>query len=159
MKNIYDIQGFYCSYGAMFNQSDSWLGKIILNPDKTFEGVVKENTGNSLEFVFGKIADNNKLDLIKTTKGDSRLPYHFLTENTETSYRGNYFVKAEDNEFPLGEAKINLMAADKTREITSTEETRLDAEILLAKIALGPISQEIYEEYQLSKNKVKEKSI
>jgi len=149
MKELIDIMGLYTFYGEMFNLDEGWTGKILMNKDLSFEGIVTDNsktTPYQYDYIVGKIDESTTpvtMDIIKTTEDDKSLPFHYTVTLEDRSFYGDYFVMTEDQSFACGEAKVNLWEADKIREVGKEEIDKVKEGIKKAKANLGPISKNV----------------
>ena len=149
MKKLIDIMGLYTFYGEMFNLDEGWTGKILMNKDLSFEGIVTDNSRglhDQYDYVVGKIDKSTTpttIDLIKTTEDDQSLPFHYTVTEENSSFYGDYFIMTETQSFACGEAKVNLWEADKIREVRKEEVDKVKEEIKKAKAKLGPISKKV----------------
>lgn len=152
MKKLMDIMGLNASYGEIFNLNEGWTGRILMDEDLSFEGIVFDNSDEfpyHYDYIIGKIKESPTpvtIDLIKATEDDQRLPFRYTVSVENGSFYGDYFVMSEDQSFACGEAKINMLDGDKIREVRDDEIEKVRTAIEETKSKLGSISKKIIAE-------------
>ena len=151
MKKIMDVYGYYANAEDMFEKEDSFYGSVLVDQDNTFEGVVQEYCGEEYSLVFGKVS-KDKIDFVKVQRNDARVAHRLEAERENDKYYGYYSAKSIYIEIPIGECKVSTLPADKTREETEFERNLLQARIQVMSSDLGPLGQELYQDFINRKN-------
>ena len=80
MAKLMDIKGYWDMSGSFnFNDNDMWEGKILLNDDGWFEGIVVDPNSSYTEdrFIFGVYHPEKVIELFKFTPIDVSAPFVF----------------------------------------------------------------------------------
>jgi hypothetical protein len=105
MTQLYGIKGSWNPEGNMeFNKYDTWSGKILLESDGWFEGIVRDFDDSNDSFVFGVHIPHRGIELhkISSSTTDKPLLFHGLLKTSEDilisdeKYEGSF---EEDNRF------------------------------------------------------------
>lgn len=153
MKKLVDIYGHYARFNEMYDIDDSWFGRVLIDDNNLFEGIVSDYDQTSSYLVFGYMLDNS-LRVIRCPRNNSELIREYDTLKEEEKYEGICSVINPTTSIPVGECMISLLPAEKTREITDYEIERLNNRIKDIKAEISPDSQEIYKSF---KQETKEK--
>lgn len=147
MKRIIDIYGYFARFDEMYDIDDSWFGRILVNDNNLFEGIVSDYDQTSISYVFGYMYDNS-LRVIKCPGHPSELVREYDTLKEENKYEGICSVINSKTSIPIGECKLKLFPAEKTREPSEFEEESLKARIASAKESISEEGMEIFKTFQ-----------
>ena len=150
MERIIDIYGHSAEYDEMYQLENSWFGRVIIGEDQKFEGIVEDFYQTAKYFVFGQVTEQ-ELFVTKCTKQDTDLPCYFSGKQDDGKFYGDYSVKNQYVEIPLGECKMSLLSADKTRDESDTEMRELKVAIAEYKHHLGEIGNTLHKEFEVSR--------
>ena len=95
MERLNDIQGYYdMSYSYNFNDYNMWEGKILLEDDGWFEGIVADPHSSYTEdrFVFGIYHPGKVIELYKFTPINVTSPFVFHGSRDTKGYEGEFEV-------------------------------------------------------------------
>ena len=109
MSKLFDIKGYFdSSYEYQFNDRDMWEGKILLEDDGWFEGVVKDVSSSYQEdrFVFGVYHPGKVIELFKWTPTSFSSPFVFHGNKSEVGYQGEFEVIGLMGSMPYGVSRI-----------------------------------------------------
>lgn len=149
MSKLNDIKGYFdCSFQYQFNDNDMWEGKILLEDDGWFEGVVKDPNSLSYtddRFVFGVYYPGKVIELFKWTPTSISSPFVFHGKKEEVGYQGQFEVIELFGSMPFGVSRIITEEAEKVREVESSEVTGVQARIDRYKdLLMDDIGREFY---------------
>ena len=122
MERIVDIYGNCANFDEMYQPEDSWYGQILVDKNQIFEGVIEDYNQRNMFYVCGKITPE-ELSVYRLAREGVQLPHHFVGEKDKKDGRF-YGIDAVTNLFmdiPVGEVKMSLRPADKTRSETDME--------------------------------------
>lgn len=150
MSKLYDIKGYYdSSYEYQFNDRNMWEGKILVEDDGWFEGVVKEPSSMSYpddRFVFGVYHPGKVIRLFKWTPTSISSPFVFHGEKSDDGYQGKFEVIDLFGSMPFGVSCIITEEADKVRDVTDMEVNGVKARIDRYKdLLMDDIGREFYD--------------
>ena len=120
MERIIDIYGHYAQYDDFYHLDDSFIGRAVLHEDKTFNGYAKSYDGDEAFVLVGNIGNG----FINTyvTGGKDQYPHLYKgIEDTKDKYYGACYATDGCVDLAIGEVKLTVMDADKTRETTEAE--------------------------------------
>ncbi len=141
MKKIRDIMCSYSPYDELNNGNNSFVGKVVLKEDNSFEGVVKNYRMEEIFLVFGHV-EHEYMEFIQTTKFDSHLPRLYRVKRTGYKYYGDISSKTSKDETSLGECGVYFADPDIYRDVnTEGEIIGLEDTIKVLKKDLGKESQ------------------
>jgi len=123
MKRIKDIRTNTTSYGDIYILENQIAGRILVGEDNHFEGIIAHYDDNFL--VTGKI-NEEKIEMLLKNKEKSKL---YKVEKDGNTYYGDYFVKEDSFEYPIGECMIDIMNPEEYRTLFPGEEKILEEEI------------------------------
>lgn len=145
MKKLVDIQIIQTVHGGDFELDQGCTGKILLNNNGYFEGVVREHgTVGDDSFIFGYIFDNEDIDLIRLTPNDQLMPEHIKASSTELGYCGKSFISIDGCDVDNCGVLVYALDGDRIRTIEDTEIEKLEKMIDKHKSSLGDIGNKLY---------------
>ena len=165
MSILIDIKGYWNEHRLYnFNDDKMWEGKLLLEDDGWFEGIVNdmnsEYTGDRM--VFGIYHPGKVIELIKVSPGVVSDPFVFRGNRDAKGYEGNYSVIGYV-EIPCGTSFIITQDVDYLKENNySTAKDRnieLEKEELTNKIDIFKRKndyKELYEKTVAIRNKLSE---
>ncbi len=145
MKSIREVILKEAFYDEMYDPEDSFIGKIIIDEDEKFEGIVQNYNHTSRHFVFGLIKDD-KMRLYRCTKSDKELPKVYRG-NKESLYRfeGEVSATTAFAECPLGECRMTVMDPNLYYDIDEDQEIQQVGELVDDfKKSLGKDTEALY---------------
>lgn len=143
MKRLVDIQLIHTLYGGNFDLDEGCTGKILIDKDNYFEGVVREHGSIADDsFIFGYIEDIGNVDFIKISPWDELASRHVVGDSNEVCYQGYIFETDDKN--PEG-IIVSFLDSDRTRTVTDSEINKLVAMTDKIKSRLGVIGNAIYD--------------
>lgn len=109
MSRLIDIKGYWNSVGAyVFRDDDSWEGKILLDEDGWFEGIVNDSnstyTGDRM--VYGIYHPGKIIRLVKISPKDVSNPLVFEAIRDVKGYNGNFSEIRKSLQENLGSSYI-----------------------------------------------------
>lgn len=145
MKKLIDIQVIHTVNGVNFNLDEGYTGKVLVDSNNYFEGVVREHRSkNDNSFVFGYLEDYKNIDFMKVFPGDEVTARRIVGGCDGISYQGNSFPNGnEDSEDARG-VVVFTVEGERIREVTDEEVTKLESMINNIKGNLGLVGREIY---------------
>lgn len=156
MEMIFDISGMQTNILGEYTDENCWIGRIILNENNRFEGVMEKLFSNKTFFLFGKL-DSEKLDFIIGNNEDEEVPKRMVVLKKDGCYEGTYSAKDIYTEVPFGECKVRIYPADQTREVSDYEMSVLKNGIIKQKEVLGERTKTLYDAYQQEQEEKVEK--
>lgn len=132
MKRLNDIKGYWdMSYGYSFNERDMWEGKILLEDDGWFEGIVVEPNSSYKEgrFVFGVYYPEKTIELFKFTPVSFSAPFVFHGKRDAKGYDGQFETIELFGPIPCGVCHIITQDAELARGNVSEEIAELEDKI------------------------------
>ena len=149
MSKLFDIKGYFdSSYEYQFNNRDMWEGKILVEDDGWFEGVVRDLSSMSYpddRFVFGVYHPGKVIRLFKWTPTSISSPFVFHGKKSDDGYQGEFEVIDLFGSMPFGVSRIITEEADKVRDVTDTEVNGVKARIERYKtLLMDDIGREFY---------------
>lgn len=132
MSKLFDIKGYFdSSYEYQFNDRDMWEGKILVEDDGWFEGVVKDVSSSYTEdrFVFGVYHPGKIIELFKWTPTSYSSPFVFHGKKDDDGYQGEFEVIESFGSMPFGISRIipsQLELGDKEEEEIASVKARID---------------------------------
>ena len=128
MKKIKDIVANTTSYGENYILDNQLVGRILLNENKTFEGIVFNEGINYL--VIGEL-NEEKLEMIQKTDSSDKL---YKVKREGKTFYGDCFIKENNFEYPVSECLIDIMEPGEIRKKYEQEEIKeLEEQIKLIK--------------------------
>ena len=129
MSKLFDIKGYFdSSYSYQFNDRDMWEGKILLDDDGWFEGVVKDVSSSYQEdrFVFGVYHPGKVIELFKWTPTSFSSPFVFHGNKSEVGYQGEFEVIGLMGSMPYGVSRITPeeVVLDKDEEQVEIDDVK-----------------------------------
>ena len=131
MAKLVDIKGYWnMTGGRMFIESDMWEGKILLEDDGWFEGIVHDpySPYTKDRFVFGIFHPTKIIELIKVSPANVSDPFVFRVQRTVNGYEGEFSVIGFFNERYCGASLINTAHVEYLKEINHPEVEERDIE-------------------------------
>lgn len=132
MSKLNDIKGYWdMSYGYDFNDNDMWEGKILLEEDGWFEGIVVDPHSSYKEdrFIFGVYHPTKVIELFKFTPIDVSAPFVFHGNRDVKGYDGQFETIGLFGSMPCGVSHIITQDAEVVRGNVETEVEELKARI------------------------------
>lgn len=111
-----DIVTNTTSYGDTYNIDTELVGRVLINDDNSFEGIIFN--GNKSFLVMGNFNKNNIIMLQK----DEEIDRLYKVEKDGEIYYGDCFIKSDDFEYPIGESIIKFINPKEYREPYISEE-------------------------------------
>ena len=142
MKRIMDIYGHFANYDQAYDLENCWYGRVIVKEDNTFLGYGESYYGDENLVLFGDLSK----DAINTYVFDETVSFAKLykCEKEDSKYYGTCFFADGFLELELGECKLTVMDADKTRETTNEEIQMIEKETELLMTNLNETQRKIY---------------
>lgn len=144
MKYIKDVLYQTKIHEKDFRNKTSYIGKIVIDEDNSFEGIMLIEDLKYL--VFGNLNKNN-LELYLSSNHDERIPKMCICQRNNDSYIGKYYEKriTEKTNYKIGDCKIDVLDPFYYREVREDEEKRIDTSIKEFKeYSLGNKSKTLY---------------
>ena len=132
MAKLIDIKGYWdMSDSFVFNDNDMWEGKILLNDDGWFEGIVVDSNSSYTEdrFIFGVYHPEKVIELFKFTPIDVSAPFVFHGNRDAKGYDGEFETIGLFGAMPCGVSHIITQYAETVRENTEVETDELEKRI------------------------------
>jgi len=132
MSKLNDIKGYWdMSYGYNFNETDMWEGKILLEEDGWFEGIVVDPNSSYKEdrFIFGVYHPTKVIELFKFTPIDVSSPFVFHGKRDAKGYEGQFEAIGLFGSMPCGVSHIITQDAELNRGNVELEVKELQAKI------------------------------
>ena len=121
MTKIKDIKGYWdVTFSKEFNDIDFWEGKILLDDDGWFEGIVVDPNSPYTKdrFIFGVYHEGKVMELFKFAPTEITSPFVFHAKKEKDSYEGTFDVIGIFGSTPYGACRINT----KDLELNTEEE-------------------------------------
>lgn len=150
MKKILDLSCIYTLTPEEDAEENKITGRILLDENNNFEGVVENGLNKTNYLVFGYL-DDKKIDFVMGNDELDEVPKRFLTINKNDTYNGSVSAKDIFTEVPLGSCIIKKRDAEKTREVTDYEESVIEKNIEILKTNLGERTKELYDNFKENK--------
>ena len=118
MARLNDIKGYWdMSYGYDFNENDMWKGKILLEEDGWFEGIVVDSNSpyKKDRFIFGVYHPTKVIELFKFTPVDVSAPFVFHGTRDAKGYDGEFETIGIFGSMPCGVSHIITQDAELAR--------------------------------------------
>ena len=132
MAKLMDIMGLWNRDSSLdFNENDKWEGKLLLEEDGWFEGIVSDINSPYKDdrFIFGVYYPGKFIELLKISPTNVSNPYCFHANRDAKTYDGKFEVIGLFGNMPYGNCSISTQYAEFVRENTSLESTTLKAQI------------------------------
>lgn len=134
MAKLNDIKGYWdTSYGCDFNYNDMWEGKILLEEDGWFEGIVVDPNifYKKDRFIFGVYHPNKVIELFIfiPVHVDDSAPFVFHGTRDATGYDGTFEYINLLGSNPYGTSRIITRDAELTRGNVDSEIDELKSRI------------------------------
>ena len=143
MKRILDVYGHYAQYDDFYYLDDSFIGRVILKDDKTFEGIGESYYKDEYFLLFGNVMDN--MINVYTVGGNDSFPRLYKGEKDGSKYYGSVYVTDGCLDLGIGECKLSVIDADKNREVTDAEFESIEYGIKCKKKSLSDKQRDLYE--------------
>ncbi len=129
MSKIMNITGYWnMDWSGQYNEKDMWEGKILLEEDGWFEGLVVDPYSSYKEdrFVFGVYFPDKFIKLYKMTPLNISSPFVFSAFKEKDEYNGNFDVIGMFGTRPYGATSITTepILKDVDEEITTLKERK-----------------------------------
>ena len=132
MAKLMDIKGYWDMSGSFdFNDNDMWEGKILLDDDGWFEGIVVDSNSSYTEdrFIFGVYHPEKIIELFKFTPINVSAPFVFHGKRDAKGYDGEFETIGLFGAMPCGVSHIITQYAESVRENTEVEIDELEKRI------------------------------
>lgn len=132
MAKLMDIKGYWDMSGRYdFNDNDMWEGKILLDDDGWFEGIVVDSNSSYTEdrFIFGVYYPEKVIELFKFTPISVSAPFVFYGKRDAKGYDGEFETIGLFGAMPCGVSHIITQYAESVRENTEVETDELEKRI------------------------------
>lgn len=132
MGKLNDIKGYWdASYTYDFNDNDMWEGKILLEDDGWFEGIVVDPYSSYTEdrFIFGVYHPEKVIELFKFTPTSISSPFVFHGKRDAKGYDGEFEIIGLFGPTPYGVSHIITQDAEVVRGNVDAEVEELKAKI------------------------------
>ena len=138
MSKLVDIKGYWnMSGGYDFNDTDMWEGKLLLEDDGWFEGIVNDPsspyTGD--RFVFGIYHPAKIIELLKVSPSNVSDPFVFRGQRDAKGYDGDFSVLGFFGEQYCGVSHLITQHVDYLKEKNYPEVVDRDTESEKAELA------------------------
>ena len=148
MAKLNDIKGYWdMSYGYNFNDNDMWEGKILLEDDGWFEGIVIDPNSSYTEdrFIFGVYHSDRVIELFKFTPINVSSPFVFHGKRNVDGYDGKFETIGLLGTEPCGVSHIITQDAEAARGNVDSEVLDLEMRIQRYKDSvMDDIGREFY---------------
>lgn len=156
MKKLVDIRIIQTVHGGDFDLDEGCTGKVLLDSNNYFEGVVREHrTIGEDSFIFGHMFDNGDIELTRLAPNDQLMPEHIKASSTELGYCGKSFIKVDGCDVDNCEVLVHALEGYRTRTIEAKEVDKLNMMIKKHKSNLGTVGNKLYIE-ECKKKSVKQ---
>lgn len=114
-----------------FNDNDMWEGKILLDEDGWFEGIVVDPNSSYTEdrFIFGVYHPEKVIELFKFTPINVSAQFVFHGKRDAKGYDGEFETIGLFGAMPCGVSHIITQYAESVRENTEAETNELEKRI------------------------------
>ncbi len=132
MSKLYDIKGYWnMAYNYQFNDNDMWEGKILLEDDGWFEGIVADPNSSYTEdsFIFGVYHPEKVIELFKFTPIDVSSPFVFHGRRDAKGYDGEFETIGLFGSMPCGVSHIITQDAELNRGNVDLETQELQNKV------------------------------
>ena len=134
MAKLIDIKGYWCMpFIREFNENDMWEGKILLEADGWFEGIVVDPNSSYTEdrFIFGVYHPNKVIELFKFTpvKVSSPFVFHGQKDFNFRGYEGQFEAIGIFGTMPCGGSRIITQDIELNRDDVDLEIQQLQSKI------------------------------
>ena len=132
MSKLNDIKGYWdMSYNYNFNDNDMWEGKILLEDDGWFEGIVVDPNSSYKEdrFIFGVYHQGKIIELFKFTPINVSAPFVFHGTRDAKGYDGQFETIGLFGSMPCGVSHLITQDAELVRGNVDSEKAELEAKI------------------------------
>lgn len=133
MSKLVDIKGYWNLTLNPTIESDMWCGKILLEDDGWFEGIVNEPNSSYIgdRMVFGIYHPEKIIELLKISPEDVSNPLIFRGKKSSNGYEGEFSVITLVGEELFGSCLLVTQAAEPLKE----SNLELEKEELMKKIS------------------------
>ena len=155
MSKLLDIKGYWNMYGIHnFNETGTWEGKLLLNDDGWFEGIVVDPNSEYTadRFIFGIYYPEKFIELFKFTPITISDPFVFHGIKNGDAYDGEFEVIELLGSTIVGVSSINI----NEREYTEEEVEELKNKIQSYKESFDEVGKEFYDNSIAMKNTMRQ---
>ena len=131
MSKLVDIKGDWeMSIGYSFNNNGMWEGKLILEDDGWFEGIVNDLTSpyTGDRMIFGIYHPNKIIELFKVSPANVSDPFVFRGQRTAIGYEGYFSVLGDYEEKYCGSSNLITQHVNSLKEMNYVEVADRDTE-------------------------------
>ena len=139
MSKLVDIKGYWnMSGGYDFNDNDMWEGKLLLEDDGWFEGIVNDPTSpyTGDRMVFGIYHPTKVIELLKISPANVSDPFVFRGQRDAKGYEGQFEAIGLFGATPCGVSHIITQDAELNRGNVDLEVQELQSKIKRYKVGL-----------------------
>lgn len=155
MSKLVDIKGYWnMSGGYDFNDNDMWEGKLLLEDDGWFEGIVNDPTSpyTGDRMVFGIYHPTKIIELLKVAPANVSDPFVFRGQRDAKGYEGDFSVLGFFGEQYCGVSHLITQHVDYLKEKNYPEvadrDTEAEKEELAKRIATFKQNDDFVELYE-----------
>lgn len=157
MKQIKIIN---CTYkNTDESETSRYVGKILLDKDGSFEGIIMDVNTKKTFLTFGQQRDDSMLHIVRGVKEEMKYPSEIHARKNGNKYSGEASIKATFADFPIGRGEVSILEMEpKSRKEAKEEMKSLDLRINLLKTSMSKETEEVYERYMpkaIKKERVK----
>ena len=145
MTKLVEIKGYWdMSGGYDFNDNDMWEGKLLLEDDGWFEGIVIDPTSPYVgdRMIFGIYHPNKVIELIKVSPANVSDPLVFRGQKDAEGYKGDFSIIGFFGECRWGSSYLTTKQVDDIKDIEK------DKDELIERIASFKQNNDFYELYE-----------
>lgn len=132
MSKLFNIKGFWnMSNNYKFNKQDMWEGKILLEDDGWFEGIVVDPNSSYKQdrFIFGVYHPEKIIELLKFTPISVSAPFVFHGLKDDKGYRGQFEQIGYIGSYPCGVCHICTQCANQIKDNVEADIEELRSKI------------------------------
>lgn len=145
MKRLVDVQIMQTVHGGVFELDEGCTGKVLVDDDNYFEGVVREHGSIADDsFVFGYMEEDGNIDFMKVAPKDLIPAERIVGGSDGVSYQGNRFVSGDEGLEETCGVVVFAIDGERTRTITDDEVVKLETMVDKIKKNLGIVGTVIY---------------
>ena len=149
-EKILDVYLQYAEFGEEYSENNTIFGRVLVGKDDYFEGIIGDYNQKHLSLLFGRF-NENEVEMTTCTEKDTEVPYTFRAFAAGKSYKGDFNAQNLYEEIRLGESRIVIMPADKTREEYEEEKNGIRLLTTHLRHHLGEIGTELHEDFEVQR--------
>lgn len=155
MKKIMDIYGHSTTFSKKNPEKNNWYGRILVNEDHSFEGIVEGPTKEEYSLLLGQVT-NLSIAFSRCIGNQIEEAYRYDGLKEGRKYIGTFETQDIYDEIPIGTCEITLLPAEITREESNFEKAAIENRISYMKRTLGDLGTTITEQFQIVRNDSKQ---